>query len=258
MRSQWLYERRRVLVPRRIAPVVVAGVTGSVVLCIVMAAIVRAVSADMTVDPAEALAFVVGRGSVAPFVAGVGAAVLVGSEFRHRTVELSVMLSSSRLVVAVAYFLGQWALAAAMAVVGAATAVLCTWAVAGVLASPVTLVSLLAAHLLATVVWATWGVGLALLTRSRAIASALLLLWALVIEPSVGGIAGVFGGVFADVGRLLPFTLLGVVASATAPADGVLLARPGLSPLLAAGIVVGVTVAIGAASCVRFVRQRSV
>lgn len=224
MISAWRYETRRVVNRRRLLWPGIASVLAALVAIIVMSAVVGGVAPGAVPTPSEAIAFVLGRGSTMPAAAGLAAAMLIGAEFRHQTVQLTLAVTPRRGIVVCAYLGVQAAVATVLGVLGAVLSVGVVGFGLGLWPTPAAVAGAVSTHVLTCVVWSVWGGALVLILRSRTLAVAVLLCWTGVVEPSVGGVAAVTGDEhLAAAAGYLPFALLGSLTRALAPSGGVLL-----------------------------------
>ncbi len=218
------YESRRVLTLRRLLWPGIACLLGALSAIMVTAAVVGGVAPGAAPTPSEAIAFVLGRGSIMPAVAGVAAAMLIGAEFRHQTVQLTLAVTPRPRVVVCAYLGVQSAMATVLGVLGAALSVAVVGVGLGLWSAPAAVAAAVGTHVFTCVVWSVWGGVSVLIVRSRTVAVTVLLCWTGVVEPSVGGVAAVAGDErLAAAAAYLPFALLGSLTRALAPSDGVLL-----------------------------------
>jgi hypothetical protein len=211
---------------------------------IVMTAVGRAAVPGAVPSASEAIAFVLSRGSIIPAVAGVAAAMLIGAEFRHQTVQLTLALTPHRRVVVCAYLGVQAVMAAVLGVLGGVMSVAVVGVGLALRPAPATIALAVGAHVLTCIVWSVWGGALVLIVRSRTLAVLGLLCWSGVVEPALGGVAAVAGDErLATAAGYLPFALLGSLTRALAPSAGVLLgAGNGPDVATAAALIIAATV----------------
>lgn len=259
MKAQLAYEYRRVLTMRVLTVLIIAGITASLVGATAMAAVVASLGKDLGADESEVLAFILGRGSAMPAIAGLTSATLIGSEFRYHTVELTLCLSRSRKAVALAYVVSQASIAVVLGIVGGVIAVIATSIAGGAIVSPSLIVLALLVHVFTCATWSFCAVSFVLFFRSRAMSILVLSGWAVLIEPAVGGVGALVGGFPATLSHVLPFTLLGSLTNAIAGQGAKLVATAdGPPPLLAVVLLVAMLIVVTGGAFVRFVLARRV
>lgn len=205
----------------------------------------------------EALAFVVGKASMAPAACGVLGALLVGAEFRGRSWAVTLLRLPSRRTVLVGK-LGAVCLAAfALALVALALGVLVAVAVLGgsvLTDDPAASAQLVAAHVLVCAGWGLLGASSAVLLRSSLGGLAAVLGMAFVLEPVLRVVAQSLGGTWSRIADYLPFAAASAAQVPVGSASGAALVA-GIGPVTGALVFGGVVLALVGAAALVFPRQ---
>ncbi|PDQ35948.1 MAG: hypothetical protein B5766_03500 [Candidatus Lumbricidophila eiseniae] len=238
---------------RRSIPVsfILVVVVGGI-FSLVVTGLASAVADSQSVAVEEIVLFIIQRGSVAPPVAGVLAALLVGAEFGDGTVFTHALIQPRRLKLALGYLTGSTLLGAALAVIGAGVALVLLLVIRpGGMLPPVPAVLIaVSGHLILAVGWAVTGVAFALILRSSGAAAALTLLGPLVIEGLLSTAANSIAPWLGRLSDLLPFRAAAALGAPLTPDQPALLVPvPDTWPVgvQLAAFGIGILIVVGAA-----------